>query len=65
MLDFDLALLYEVENKRLKNSVRKNINRFREDFMLELSELKMSNLRMKFSSLSDGGLRYMPFAFTD
>ena len=65
MLDFDLALLYEVENKRLKASVRRNINRFPEDFMFELSEFEMSNLRTKFSSSSYGGLRYMPFAFTE
>jgi hypothetical protein len=36
MLDFDLALLYNVENKRLKEAVRRNINRFPEDFMFEL-----------------------------
>ncbi len=65
MLDFDLALLYEVENKRLKASVRRNINRFPEDFMFELSKFEMSNLRTKFSSSSYGGLRYMPFAFTE
>jgi ORF6N domain len=65
MLDFDLAYLYEVENKRLKASVRRNLNRFLEDFMFELSELEFANLRTKFSSSSYGGLRYMPFAFTE
>ena len=65
MLDFDLALLYNVENKRLKASVRRNSNRFPEDFMFELTEIDFSNLRTKFSSSSYGGLRYMPFAFTE
>ena len=65
MLDFDLALLYNVENKRLKASVRRNSNRFPEDFMFELTEIEFSNLRTKFSSSSYGGLRYMPFAFTE
>lgn len=65
MLDFDLASLYNVENKRLKASVRRNINRFPEDFMFEFTEIEFTNLRTKFSSSSYGGLRYMPFAFTE
>ncbi|MBX9806455.1 MAG: ORF6N domain-containing protein [Flavobacteriaceae bacterium] len=65
ILDFDLAFLYNVENKRLKASVRRNINRFPEDFMFELTEMEFTNLRTKFSSSSYGGLRYMPFAFTE
>ena len=65
MLDFDLDLLYNLENKRLKASVRRNINRFPEDFMFELTEMEFTNLRTKFSSSSYGGLRYMPFAFTE
>lgn len=65
MLDFDLASLYNVENKRLKASARRNINRFPEDFMFELTEIEFTNLRTKFSSSSYGGLRYMPFAFTE
>ena len=65
MLDFDLALMYDIENKRLKASVRRNINRFPEDFMFELTEMEFTNLRTKFSSSSYGGLRYMPFAFTE
>lgn len=65
MLDFDLADLYNVENKRLKASVRRNINRFPQDFMFELTENEFTNLRTKFSPSSYGGLRYMPFAFTE
>ncbi len=41
MLDFDLALLYEIENKYLKRAVKRNINRFPEDFMFELSIRRM------------------------
>lgn len=65
MLDFDLAELYEIENKRLKASVRRNISRFPEDFMFELNQTEFTNLRTKFSSSGYGGLRYMPFAFTE
>ena len=42
-----------------------NLNRFPDDFMFELSEIEFANLRTKFSSSSYGGLRYMPFAFTE
>ena len=65
MLDFDLVVMYSIENKRLKASVRRNINRFPGDFMFELTEIEFANLRTKFSSSSYGGLRYMPFAFTE
>ena len=65
MLDFDIAELYQIENKRLKASVRRNINRFPEDFVFELSEKEFTNLRTKISSSSYGGTRYMPYAFTE
>ena len=39
MLDFDLALMYNIENKRFKEAVRRNSNRFPEDFMFELTEI--------------------------
>ena len=45
ILDFDLALLYNVENKRLKASVRRNLNRFPEDFMFELTEIELKDLK--------------------
>ena len=51
MLDFDLANLYQVETKRLKESVRRNIERFEgEDFMLELSEDVYSVLKDRLRS---------------
>ncbi|MDR2065438.1 MAG: ORF6N domain-containing protein [Prevotellaceae bacterium] len=70
MLDFDLSQLYEVETKRLKESVRRNINRFPPDFMFELTKTEykalLNNLRTQIaSSNSRGGIRYMPFAFTE
>ena len=65
MLDFDLALLYNVENKRLKEAVRRNINRFPDDFMFELTEIEFNSLRTQFASSNRGGIRYMPFAFTE
>ncbi len=65
MLDFDLALLYNVETKSLKQSVRRNISRFPEDFMFELTELEFNSLRSQIVTSNRGGLRYMPFAFTE
>ena len=65
MLDKDLAELYQVETKRLKETVRRNSNRFPEDFMFELSEDEFENLRSQFASSSWGGLRYAPMAFTE
>lgn len=70
MLDFDLAELYRVETKVLKQTVRRNYDRFPEDFMFELTEIEYNSLivslRSQFvTSNKRGGLRYMPFAFTE
>jgi hypothetical protein len=68
MLDFDLALMYNIENKRFKEAVRRNSNRFPEDFMFELSKIEYNSLRTQFASLKNGRgqhLKYMPFAFTE
>ena len=64
MLDFDLALLYNVEKKVFKQSVRRNINRFPKDFMFELTEIEFNSLRSQIVTSNRGGIRYMPFAFT-
>jgi len=48
MLDYDLAALYGVETKRLKESVRRNIDRFPEDFMIELNKEEFKSLRTQF-----------------
>jgi hypothetical protein len=65
MLDFDLALLYNIENKRLKEAVRRNLNRFPDDFMFELTEIEFNSLRSQIATSNRGGVRYMPFAFTE
>jgi hypothetical protein len=65
MLDFDLAFLYQIETRRLKEAVRRNIDRFPEDFMFELTKVEFENLRSQIATSSYGGTRYMPFAFTE
>lgn len=65
MLDMDLAELYGVETKALKRQVRRNIERFPEDFMFEMTEVEWHNLRYQIGTSSWGGLRYMPMAFTE
>ncbi|MEO0058800.1 MAG: hypothetical protein RLZZ312_447 [Bacteroidota bacterium] len=65
MLDFDLAFLYGVENRRLKESVRRNIGRFPTDFMFELTKIEFQSLRSQIATSNRGGMRYMPFAFTE
>lgn len=68
MLDFDLAVLYEVETKRLKEAVRRNINRFPSDFMFELTRDEYNFLRTQFASLENGKgkfSKFNPFAFTE
>ena len=65
MLDRDLAELYGVETKRLKEQVRRNIERFPEDFMFELTKEELINLRSQFATSSWGGARYSPMAFSE
>ncbi|MFZ4725518.1 MAG: ORF6N domain-containing protein [Paludibacter sp.] len=65
MLDFDLAELYTVETKRLKEAVRRNISRFPNDFMFELNDDEWKILRTQFATSSWGGIRYAPYAFTE
>ena len=65
MLDQDLAALYEVETKYLKRQVKRNIERFPEDFMFELSADEFEILRRQIGTSSWGGTRYAPMAFTE
>ena len=65
MLDVDLSELYQVETKQLKRQVRRNIDRFPEDFMFELTNDEYENLRSQFGTSSWGGARYLPMAFTE
>lgn len=66
MLDSDLAVLYGVETKTLKRAVKRNIDRFPEDFMFQLNEKEAQNLRYQFGTLEVGRYsKYLSFAFTE
>ena len=65
MLDMDLAIIYEVETRVLKQAVRRNIDRFPDDFMFELMAEELKNLTSQFVTSSWGGQRHKPFAFTE
>jgi len=68
MLDYDLAEMYETETKRLKEAVRRNIDRFPRDFMFELTRDEYNSLRTQFATLEKGRGKYSkfnPFAFTE
>lgn len=73
MLDFDLARLYQVETRALKQAVRRNITRFPPDFMFELTLEETKNLldssRSQFVTLENTGrgsnVKYKPFVFTE
>ena len=66
MLDRDLADLYQVETKQLKRQVRRNIDRFPEDFMFEISKQENESLRSQFGTLKRGEhSKYVPMVFTE
>jgi len=67
MIDKDLAELYGIETKRLKEAVRRNRKRFPEDFMFEMSKEELENWRSQFATSNSErmGLRYPPFCFTE
>jgi hypothetical protein len=65
MLDRDLAMLYGVETKSLNRAVKRNIERFPDDFMFRLTKGEFDNLRFHFDTSSWGGRRYLPYAFTE
>ena len=69
MVDFDLAELYEMETKVLKQAVRRNRSRFPEDFLLELTQQELKSLRTQFVTLETSGRgrhsKYKPFVFTE
>ena len=70
MLDAELAKLYGVPTKRLNEQVKRNIERFPEDFMFQLSENEWQNLRSQFATSSFaemewGGRRTLPFVFSE
>ena len=68
MLDSDLAKLYEVETKQLNRQVKRNIERFDEDFMFQLTDLEYQNLKCQIGTSSSnnyGGRRTLPYVFTE
>jgi len=67
MLDSDLAELYGVKTKALNQAVRRNKERFPKDFVFQLENQELTNLRCQFgtSSLPHGGRRYFPYVFTE
>jgi ORF6N domain len=66
MLDFDLADLYQIENKQLKRQVRRNIDRFPPDFMFVLDQKEFDRLRCQNGTLKRGEHpKYYPYAFTE
>lgn len=70
LLDSDLAMLYQVETKNLNKAVKRNANRFPEDFCFQLSEEEYDSLRFQFGTSKEiepgkGGRRYLPYAFTE
>ncbi len=65
MLDKDLAVLYSVETKMLNRAVKRNEERFPNDFMFQLTKEEVENLRFHFGASSWGGQRYLPYAFTE
>lgn len=65
MLDEDLALLYGVETKRINEQVKRNIERFPDNFCFRLSSDDISNLKSQNATSSWGGRRTLPYAFTE
>ena len=65
MLAHDLAALYGIETKNLNKALKRNQNRFPEDFAFQLSDSEWKNLRFQIGTSSYGGRRYRPYAFTE
>jgi hypothetical protein len=67
MLDRDLAKLYQVETKRLKEAVKRNSGRFPGDFMFEMTKVELENWRTQFATSKSDllGLRHSPYCFTE
>lgn len=69
MLDSDVAMLYQYTTKNINKAMKRNLDRFPEDFCFELTEREMSNLRFQngTSNLENnyGGRRYLPYVYTE
>jgi len=68
MLDSDLAFLYQVLTKNLNKAVKRNLNRFPEDFMFQLTQEEAKSSRFQTGTLKKGrgsNVKYLPYAFTE
>jgi hypothetical protein len=65
ILDSDIADLYQVETRALVQAVKRNIGRFPEDFMFQLSMEEVNAMRSQFVTASKRNVRYQPYAFTE
>ncbi|HTD66745.1 MAG TPA: ORF6N domain-containing protein [Candidatus Limnocylindria bacterium] len=65
MLDRDLAAIYGVETKALNQAAKRNSSRFPYDFMFQLTKEELANLKSQFVTSSWGGVRKLPYAFTE
>lgn len=65
MLDKDLAELYQVDTRRLNEQVKRNLKRFPDDFMFQLTQPEFENLMSQIATSSWGGTRKLPFVFTE
>ncbi|MBI4763459.1 MAG: ORF6N domain-containing protein [Deltaproteobacteria bacterium] len=65
MLDRNLAVLYGVTTGNLNKAVRRNLDRFPEDFMFQLTNQEVKNLIFQFGTSRWGGTRKLPYAFTE
>ncbi|MEO6820501.1 MAG: ORF6N domain-containing protein [Ginsengibacter sp.] len=65
MLDRDLAEMYGVEVKRLNEAVKRNSSRFPDDFMFQINKNEFQNLKSQFATSSWGGIRKLPYVFTE
>lgn len=64
MLDSDIAVLFNVETKNLNKQMKRNINRFPDDFCFQLNSNEFKNLRFQNATSSYGGRRYLPYVYT-
>ena len=65
MLDSDLAMMYEIETKSLNRSVKRNIERFPDNFMFQLTKEEWDNLRCQFGTFKKDIRKYLPYAYTE
>lgn len=69
MLDSDVAMLYNYETKKVNQAVKRNIDRFPEEFCFQLNENEFESLRCQFVTLNENGRgqhrKYIPYVFTE